>query len=229
MHRCGQAHDCMQFWRIAFYLGIERAIIGFGTDLVCNGRHALRLSNPRRKTRQRHRRRHPRWFAEARYPARRDQPGAAARRVAHAGARGAAAAHDQRLDRYAPAQGRGGLQGDARAGRESVRRDGRDGGDLCAARGHEHDADRTSPPTQARTMLPLPSSRWDCVDASGRSVAPSSRSKADCCGRLRSTTPLSGRYCPGTPRARTPQCFTMSAWWRTPSKPSPRSTRLSAD
>ena len=49
-------------------------------------------------------------------------------------------------DRHAAAQGRRGLQGDARAGREPVRRHGRDGGDLRAARRHEHDADRASPP-----------------------------------------------------------------------------------
>jgi hypothetical protein len=36
LHPRGQATYCMQFWRIAFYLGIERTIIGFGTDFVCN-------------------------------------------------------------------------------------------------------------------------------------------------------------------------------------------------
>ena len=96
-------------------------------------RHPDPCSDPGRKARHRDRRRHPERHAPARPQARRDQPGPAARRVAHAGARGTAPAHHLGPDRHAAAQGRRRLEGDARRGREPVRRHGRDGGDLRAA------------------------------------------------------------------------------------------------
>ena len=129
---------------------MHSAFVRFGIQIVCKMAYALRYQpHPGRKARHGDRRRHPRRLLEAWRAPRRGGAGRPARRVADTGARGAAPARHERPHRHAAAQGCGGLQGDARPGREPVRGDGRDGGDLRAARGHQHDAGRAPPPAGA--------------------------------------------------------------------------------
>ena len=81
----------------------------------------------------------------ARTAPRRGDVGRAFRRFAHAGARGAATTGVDRPDRSQAAARRNRRQRDVGATRNAVRRHGRDRGDLRAAGGDEHDADRAPP------------------------------------------------------------------------------------
>ena len=104
--------------------------------------------DPRRTSRRRDRRLRAVGRIRAGTAPRRSDAGRAFRRVAHAGARSAAAIVVDRPDRIQAAARRDRRQRDLGAARDAVRRDGRDRGGLRAAGGDEHDADRAPSPAE---------------------------------------------------------------------------------